>query len=418
MGSPLNTLPTEVLLEIIPHVPFTRHSLACLRLTCRRLNHVVHTHEQTLIKAVKQRQFTTTDLVLFPGLSEPADCCLSTITISSSPSSPIEAGPGSADDEKPTVASRSINMALPHAHLLGPRNFKELATYVERLDNLEQVHGQWLKIVNHGLELHWLKGRWETIHKAGLLLLYRVQDATRDTSTSAPSAADSMESYIAKTELLHSLPAPSLACLLFKLLSSIKILHVYGPAPINSAWNRDTPALRSDVELACEELLLRHGPPFFTALLRAGDPANASATEKWKSEWAVAALHRETKQVLPRQLPYASGEPKPPTLICSLRRALAWKIGCAPPATGTKMWEILSSGAFDEIGDEGLVGLVVGLDRLANVRRPADPSLRGSRVGAADRSVGVRGRVRRRVTEAGTDVEVELATPPAGEMSQ
>lgn len=95
------------------------------------------------------------------------------------------------------------------------------------------------------------------MHKAGLLLLYRVQDSG---------------SYEGKMELLSRLPATSLACLLFKLVSSVKILRVLGPDPIHAKYAAGDSMMRSDVELAVEEVLLQIGPEFFVALLRVGCP--------------------------------------------------------------------------------------------------------------------------------------------------
>lgn len=64
--------------------------------------------------------------------------------------------------------------------------------------------------------------------------------------------------------------------------------------------------------------------------------------------------------MLPRQLPFATGEPKPTTLIASLRRALAARTGCAVADTAAKMWEILSSTPFDITGDDVVARLVNG----------------------------------------------------------
>jgi hypothetical protein len=132
--------------------------------------------------------------------------------------------------------------------------------------NLDDLHQQWLRITSNGPELDWLKGRWEGIHKAGLLLLHRLQDTG---------------SYNYKVALLNGLPATSLACLLFKLISSIKILRIYGPNPINGKYAAGDIMQRSDIELAFEEMLLQHGPDFFTFMLKAGD------STKCQGQWAT-----------------------------------------------------------------------------------------------------------------------------------
>ena len=44
-------------------------------------------------------------------------------------------------------------------------------------------------------------------------------------------------------------------------------------------------------------------------------------------------------------------EPKPATLISTLRRSLARQTGCGVNAAVTKMWEVLSCTGFDSLGD-------------------------------------------------------------------
>lgn len=218
----VSRLPAEVWLEIIPHIPYSPQDLTSLRLTCVTLNGLVKHHEHSLVTDIKAAQFRRDSTQLFPGL------------------------------------------AL--------KTYANLSTLHRRLETLEELHGQWLEIVNHGVELHWLKGRWESIHKAGLLLLYRLLDAG---------------TYEAKVKLLEQLPATSLACLLFKLISSIKILRVFGPEPINATYCKQDAMVRSDVELAFEELLLQHGPQMFAVMLKAGRLAGVAEIDGGRSERAV-----------------------------------------------------------------------------------------------------------------------------------
>lgn len=224
-----NNLPPEVLLEIVPFVPFSPRTLSCLCLTCARLNVLIKQHENSLVSDIKETQIPQSALQLFP----------------------------------------SLNTAT----------YDGLSTLHKRLTTLSDLHDQWLQITSHGPELDWLKGRWETIHKTGLLLLYRLQDTG---------------SYCNKVALINGLPATSLACLLFKLISSIKILRIYGPEPINGYWSAGDIMARSDVELAFEEMLLQYGPDFFVAMLRAGgrqDKKNNNNThnpqEKHQDQWAI-----------------------------------------------------------------------------------------------------------------------------------
>ena len=213
----LSALPAELVLEILPYIPYTAHGFRCLCLTCAKLNLLIKHHEQGLVRDIKLCQISPLQLQLFPSLATDT--------------------------------------------------FAGLDTLHKRLETLEDLHEQWLKITNHGPELDWLKGRWETIHKAGLLLLHRLQDSG---------------SYCHKVALINGLPATSLACLYFKLISSIKILRIYGPAPINQSFSSGDVMARSDIELAFEEMLLQHGPDFFIAMLQSGNPE----TEE-KGMWAV-----------------------------------------------------------------------------------------------------------------------------------
>lgn len=70
-----------------------------------------------------------------------------------------------------------------------------------------------------------------------------------------------------------------------------------------------------------------------------------------------------------RQAPYPSGAAKPPTLIASLRRALAGQAGVDVSQTVSAMWEILSGTAFDEVGEEMLGMLVKGEEVERGMRR-------------------------------------------------
>ena len=70
-----------------------------------------------------------------------------------------------------------------------------------------------------------------------------------------------------------------------------------------------------------------------------------------------------------RQLPTPDGEPKPPTLISSFRRALAVRVGCEISQTVTKMWTILSSTGFDDVDEEMVVRIVHGKEVEKGMRR-------------------------------------------------
>ena len=74
-------------------------------------------------------------------------------------------------------------------------------------------------------------------------------------------------------------------------------------------------------------------------------------------------LETEIAGMESRQLPSTSGELKPPTLISSLRRAIAASAECEVSQTVSKMWEILSSTGFDDV-DEGKLGMIVKGEQL------------------------------------------------------
>ena len=304
-----NDLPSEIVLEIIPHVIYTPQSICCLCLTCRRLNSLIKHHEHGLVRSIRTGQFNINTLALFPGLQ---------------------------------------------------KDYDGLKLLYERLETMEDIHNHRLRITSHGRELQWLKGRWEQIHKAGLLLLYRLQDAGN---------------YDAKVQLLQSLPATSLACLLFKLISSIKILRVHGPEPINASYAREDVMARSDVELAFEELLLQHGPDFFVAMLKAGWPGRTTEVVKYVSPLSYKfqehgandscrMLQDEISSMEARQQPS-----KPATLISVLRRALATQAACEVEKTVTAMWEILARTGFDDVDDELLGCIVSGGEVTGGLRR-------------------------------------------------
>jgi hypothetical protein len=198
------TLPAEISLTLLPHIPYHPTTWLNLHLTSRTIHDLLNNHEKSLVRAITALQFPPSALQLFPGLD------------------PV-------------------------------RTYSDLNKLWSRLRTLDELNKYWLHVVTNTDEFHWLEGRWSSVHKAGLLLLYRLQDAS---------------SYQAKLELLKSLPPTSLACLLFKLVSSIRILRVFGPEPIHLRYALGRTEERSEVEVATEEMILRCGPEFFVALLR------------------------------------------------------------------------------------------------------------------------------------------------------
>jgi hypothetical protein len=190
-----------------------------------RLHLLIKNHEHSLVKSIKKCQRSTTGFRLFPSLKT--------------------------------------------------NTFDDLNILYTRLSTLEDLHEQWLRITSYGPELNWLKGRWESVHKAGLLLLHRLQDSG---------------SYNYKVAMLNGLSSTSLACLLFKLISSIKILRIYGPEPIKGTFCAGDVMQRSDIELAFEEMLLQYGPNFFITMLKAGESCPPREQGMWAIRYRFHAL--------------------------------------------------------------------------------------------------------------------------------
>lgn len=265
--SPLTTLPPELLLQIIPLIPHSPSTLLALQQTSPSLHALLKTHESTLVAELRANSYSipsnSTTSPLFPSL-------------------PL-------------------------------KTYADLAVLYERLQVLESLHANWLHLTSHGPELGWLKDRWEKVHKVGTLLLWRlgdvadfaakaviVQEATSTTSESAEEGSRTTPSqeeknhlaqstiaqtaHAAKSDLLHLLPATSLACLIFKCYSAVKILRVHGPDPVHSRCGWEDAGFRCEVELAVEELLLVHGAGFFVALLEAGTGVGDGKGSSWAVE--------------------------------------------------------------------------------------------------------------------------------------
>ncbi|KAM0712040.1 hypothetical protein Q7P37_011134 [Cladosporium fusiforme] len=296
------TLPPELILQVIPHIPHDPQDIAALQLTNRHFYDLLTTHETTLVPAIRKCNYQTAPQ-LFPSL------------------------------------------------LLN--SYPQLATLHSRLATLTALHDNWLHLTSHGPELNWLRDRWESIHKAGTLLLYRLRDCSESFDHGNSDAA-----HAAKVDLLNLLPATSLACLVFKCYSAIKILRVHGPQPVHATFAKDDAGTRCEVELALEEMLLEHGAEFFVALLEAGRVGGD------KGRWAVDALNDELANMEFRQLHSAA-----PTLISTLRQSFAQKTNGHFANTATKMWEVLSSSVFDEVDEEKMVKIVTGETLVGGMRR-------------------------------------------------
>lgn len=242
----LTTLPIELILEILPYIPYTAaHSLRALCLTCTSLYRIIVQHEKSLVRSIKTKQAFHLQFQLFPSL---------------------------------VIDS-----------------FKGLDLFYRRLERWEVLRGEWGRIVSgsgssggsatgddddddyegeRGLEVEWLQGRrWEGIYQMGGLLLYRLGDHQRQQEQEQEQHQQEereKEKEKLSSSLINHLPATSLASIYFHIIASIKILRIYGPDPIHQRFCAGDVGMRSDVELALEEMLLTYGPEFFQALLEVG----------------------------------------------------------------------------------------------------------------------------------------------------
>lgn len=98
--------------------------------------------------------------------------------------------------------------------------------------------------------------------------------------------------------MLASWPATTLACLMFKLVSGVRILRTWGAEPVKLSRGAmgigsglGDEESRCEVELCCEEMMLVHGPDFFVSMLEAGKRQQQQGidipAEKRKENWAV-----------------------------------------------------------------------------------------------------------------------------------
>nr|OQO18370.1 hypothetical protein B0A51_14776 [Rachicladosporium sp. CCFEE 5018] len=129
----LTLLPIEIVLDIIPHVPFSPSQFQSLRTISPTFNSAIANHERSLVRAIRGRQYTESTIVSFPGLLQ---------------------------------------------------SYTGLSTLHSRLDTISGLSDLWPRLTTGNPDLAWLRDRWITMHKLGSLLLYRLQDcSTHDART-------------------------------------------------------------------------------------------------------------------------------------------------------------------------------------------------------------------------------------------
>lgn len=236
--STLNSLPTEILLQIIPQITYSPSTLSSLSLTSNRLNEILTHHEQTLVRAYLSGQsFLSESAVLHPGLE--------------------------------------IN------------TYADIATLHNRTTALAGLKADWWDLT-HRQDVRWLRcSRWAKIYRAGLLVLYYLQDAERQTTVQTHKVKHEKQQ-----ELVRRLPATSLACLLFALVGGMALLRAKGPEVLRrehvchcvlvmdrEAHGEDE-VRRREMELACEEMLLAHGPNYLFSMIEEGQSVEEDGSEK------------------------------------------------------------------------------------------------------------------------------------------
>ncbi|PNS19781.1 hypothetical protein CAC42_7748 [Sphaceloma murrayae] len=220
-----------------------------------------------------------------------------------------------------------------------PPGWKELAAIFHRTAVLSNIKSR-CKIMREGNSEHsaWTTCRALTFQHVGLLLLYRLSDTG---------------SAEAKAELLNSLPKGSLAILLFTLMVSVHLLRAVGPQMV-LYWTDPpvTEEIRSDIELACEELLLRDGPRFLLGLLMHDNAA-------------IESLKTEVFQMDSRQTHNDDGAPPPPTLIATLRQAFSTAVKCEIRYSLVHMWYVLDEECA-ELADSDEKVVQTAIERIVN----------------------------------------------------
>nr|OQO16030.1 hypothetical protein B0A51_17920 [Rachicladosporium sp. CCFEE 5018] len=133
LGVMLTSLPVEIILEIIPHVPFSPSQFQTLRKISSTFESAIASHEKSLVNAIRGIQYTKSTIASFPGLSQ---------------------------------------------------SYTGLSTLHSRLDTISGLSDLWPRLTTGNADLAWIRDRWLTIYKLGTLLLYRLQDCSaHDTRT-------------------------------------------------------------------------------------------------------------------------------------------------------------------------------------------------------------------------------------------
>ncbi|KAL1306655.1 hypothetical protein AAFC00_005329 [Neodothiora populina] len=282
-------LPTELIIDTITKVEWEQRTLCNLRLVCRNFDDILRSFENTITNALLQSQFPSSSRNMFPSLFQEAS------------------------------------------------KYSTVSEVQRRWDILGRLEHNCVHIGEREGKQGWMIPRSIKIHSTGLCLLFRLQDVGSGGS---------------QATLIRSLPCTSLLVLLFSLTLSLHQLRVNGPDILNSSAPVQCAAFRAEMELACLELLLQHGPQFLLSLLE-------------KDSNAMSLLESEYDRMEIRQMAYPDGTPKPPTLISVLRRTLSARLECDWRDHHKYMLNFLHEERFHDISEEDTSKIVQGLDPYA-----------------------------------------------------
>lgn len=305
----LLSLPPELLLDILSRISYTSGHLTRLRLVCRTINHLLRNYEHSLAHQITTLQFPSHCLAKFPGLHTP---------------------------------DTNISFAL----------LDEISARTQTLFRLERNCHSIRR--RGGKRAAWMRPEWINLQMAGLYLLYRLYDSgTPLLSPKTPFSCfadwDEKGPHASQAHLINSLPSTSLAILLLTLHLCIHQIRADGPDILTLTRPHccalHSSLLRFEIELAAEELLLRHGPTFLDSLL-------------CHDEDAIQTLRQEVEGMENRQLPDGDGKPRAKTLIAELRCALARGLGSGVGENSSDMWGLV--GGIGALGNEGVVDVVWG----------------------------------------------------------
>lgn len=219
----LSSIPTECLIDILSSVDYTESTRSDLRGVCKRFQSTVDSYEHSIVRTIVTQQFDW------------------------------------ARRQYPSLFSDGMTMTWSSMDVL-----------FRRISVLSSIKSRCL-IVRQGNAEHssWTTYRALTFHYAGLLILYRLKDCRKRTPLvyhATPLTETATNE--GKRALILSLPKASLAILTFTLMMSIHVLRALGPELVLHWVSPPQEDARSEIELACEEVLLRDGPEFLLGLLQ------------------------------------------------------------------------------------------------------------------------------------------------------